>query len=30
MRMILAVASSMKWIIKTTDIKSALLQGKEQ
>ena len=29
MRMILAVASSMKWIIKTTDIKSAFLQGKE-
>ena len=29
MRMILAVASSMKWMIKTTDIKSAFLQGKE-
>ena len=27
--MVLAIASSMKWMIKTTDIKSAFLQGKE-
>ena len=29
MRTVLAIAASMKWVIKTTDIKSAFLQGKE-
>ena len=29
MRMVLAIASSMKWMIKATDIKSAFLQGTE-
>ena len=29
MRTVLAIASSTKWVVKTTDIKSAFLQGKE-
>ena len=29
MSTVLAIAASMKWVIKTTDIKSAFLQGKE-
>ena len=28
-RLVLCVAQSMKWTIKTTDIKSAFLQGQE-
>ena len=29
MRTVLAIASSTNWVVKTTDIKSAFLQGKE-
>ena len=29
MHTVLTIAASMKWVIKTTDIKSAFLQGKE-
>ena len=29
MRTVLAIASNMKWVVKTTDIKSAFIQGKE-
>ena len=29
MRMILAIVSSKRWLVKTTDIKSAFLQGKQ-
>ena len=29
MQTVLAIASSTKWVVKTTDIKSAFLQGKE-
>lgn len=29
MRMVLAIITSKRWVVKTTDIKSAFLQGKE-